>query len=115
MDPLPPPATGAAPFIAPVIAPGVSVVAPIAPIIKPPAYNINLDNATVAIGTLPSLHSCPLHTNICALKRVLFDRLETLQSTQSEEWGFQGLAEQPAEYALKSSTAWVNSPNSGQH
>ena len=108
MDPLLPPAAGTDPFIAPVIAPG-------GPVIEPPTYDINFDIATATIGTLPSLHSRPLHTNICALKRVLFDRLETLQSTQSEEWGFQGLAEQPAEYALKSSTAWVNSPNPGQH
>ena len=80
-----------------------------------PAYEIDYDTATAAIGTLPSLHPRPSHTNIRALERALFDRLETLQSTQSEEWGFRGLAEQPAEYALKSATPWVHSPNPGLH
>jgi hypothetical protein len=80
-----------------------------------PAYEIDYDIATAAIGTLPSLHPRPSHTNIHALERALFDRLETLQSTQSEEWGFRGLAEQPAEYALKSATPWVHSPNPGLH
>ncbi len=88
MDPLPPPAVGADPFIAPVIAPGGPVIAPITPVIEPPAYDIDFDIATAAIGTLPSLHPCPSHTNIRALKCMLFDRLEMLQSTQSEEWGF---------------------------
>ena len=114
MDPnLPPPAAVPVP-IAPPIAPGGLIVV-VAPVIEPPAYDIDFDIATAAIGTLPSLHPRPSHTNIRALERVLFDRLETLQSTQSEEWGFRGLAEQPAEYALKSATAWVNSPNPGQH
>ncbi len=30
-------------------------------------------------------------------------------------WGFCGLAEQPAEYALKSATPWAVSPNPGPH
>ena len=86
-----------------------------APIVEPPSYDIDYDTATAAIGTLPSLHPRPSHANIRALERDLFEKLETLQSTQSEEWGFRGLAEQPAEYALKSVTAWVHSPNPGQH
>ncbi len=76
-----------------------------APIVEPPSYNIDYDTATAAIGTLPSLHPRPLHANIRALERDLFEKLKTLQSTQSEEWGSRGLAEQPAEYALKSLTA----------
>ena len=55
------------------------------------------------------------HTSIRALERDLFKKLETLQSTQSEEWGFRGLAKQPAKYALKSTTPWFHSPNPGQH
>ena len=86
-----------------------------APLVEPPSYDIDYDTATAAIGTLPSLHPRPSHANIRALERDLFEKLETLQSTQSEEWGFRGLAEQPAEYALKSGTAWVHSPNPGQH
>jgi hypothetical protein len=69
--------------------------------IDPPSYDIDFDTATAVIGTLPSLHPRPLHANIRALERDLFEKLETLQSSQSKEWGFRGLAEQPAEYALK--------------
>ena len=81
----------------------------------PPSFDINFTMATTTIGTLPSLHPQPSHTNIRALECILFERLETLQSAQSEEWGFRGLAEQPAEYALKSATPWVNAPNPGPH
>lgn len=87
----------------------------VAAAIEPPSFEIDFETATAAIGTLPSLHLRPSHTNIRALKRVLFKRLKTLQSTQSEEWGFCGLAEQPAEYAMKSATPWVDAPNPGPH
>ena len=83
--------------------------------ITPPSFDIDFETATTTIGTLPSLHPLPSHANIRSLERVLFERLETLQSAQSEEWGFRGLAEQPAEYALKSATPWVNAPNPGPH
>ena len=88
---------------------------PAAPVVEPPSYDIDYDTATAVIGTLPSLHPRPSHANIRALERDLFEKLEQLQSTQSEEWGFRGLAEQPVEYALKSVTAWVHAPNPGQH
>ena len=88
----------------------------LAPAIEPPpSYEMDYETATVAIGQLPSLHPRPSHANIRALERVLFERLETLQSTQSEEWGFRGLAEQPAEYALKSVIPWIDAPNPGTH
>ena len=105
------------PIVAPVIAQGIApIVEPgIAPFVEPPSYDIDFETATAAVGTLPSLHPRPSHANIRALERDLFEKLETLQSTQSEEWGFRGLAEQPAEYALKSGTPWVHSPNPGQH
>lgn len=83
--------------------------------VTPPSFDIDFETATTTIGTLPSLHPRPSHANIRSLERVLFERLETLQSAQSEEWGFRGLAEQPAEYALKSATPWVNAPNPGPH
>lgn len=112
----------AIPAVAPAVAPPIvpPAVDPlgwiaVAPHIEPPSYDIDFDTATAAIGTLHSLHPRPSHANIRALERDLFEKLETLQSTQSEEWGFRGLAEQPAEYALKSGTPWVHSPNPGQH
>lgn len=99
----------------PVAAAAAAAIVPAAPVAPPPSYDIDYDTATAAIGTLPPLTPRPSHANIRALERDLFEKLETLQSTQSEEWGFRGLAEQPAEYALKSATAWVHSPNPGQH
>ena len=99
--------------------PAAAAVAPAlagaAAAIDPPSYDIDFDTATAVIGTLPSLHPRPSHANIRALERDLFEKLETLQSSQSEEWGFRGLAEQPAEYALKSTIPWVHAPNPGQH
>ena len=80
-----------------------------------PAYEVDYDTAITIIGVLPSLEPRPTHANIRALERTLFERLEQIQSAQSEEWGFRGLAEQPAEYALKSATPWVDSPNPGPH
>lgn len=71
--------------------------------------------ATSTIDTLPTLLPQPSHANIHALESVLFKCLETLQSSQSEEWGFCRLAKQPAEYALKSALPWVNVPNYGPH
>jgi hypothetical protein len=84
-------------------------------IIAPPSFDIDFEMATATIDTLPSLHPRPSHANIRALEHVLFEQLETFQSSQSEEWGFRGLAEQPAEYALKSAMPWTNAPNPGPH
>jgi hypothetical protein len=110
----------------PVVAPaGAAIIAPAEPnapitdpigddsLIEPPLYDIDFEMATAAVGTLLSLHPRPSHANIRALERDLFEKLETLQSTQLEEWGFCGLAEQPTKYALKSITPWVHSPNPG--
>lgn len=80
-----------------------------------PAYEISYDNARDRIGTLPSLHPRPTHSNIRALERDLFEKLQSIQSGQSEEWGYRGLAEQPAEYALKSPMPWTNAINPGPH
>ena len=85
----------AIPAVAPAVAPPIvpPAVDPlgwiaVAPHIEPPSYDIDFDTATAAIGTLHSLHPRPSHANIRALERDLFEKLETLQSTQSEEWGF---------------------------
>ena len=89
---------------------------PVAPVfIAPPSYETTLAMATTTIAILPSLHPHPNHSSIRALERDLFDKLQAIQSSQSEEWGFRGLAEQPAEYALKSATPWTDAPNPGPH
>ena len=95
--------------------PAVPIIAPQAPIIAPPAYETTLAMATETIGTLPSLHPRPNHSNIRALERDLFDKLQAIQSAQSDEWGYRGLAEQPAEYAMKSATPWTDANNPGPH
>ena len=70
---------------------------------------------TETIGVLPSLHPRPNHSNICALEWDLFNKLRAIQSAQSDEWGYRGLAEQPAEYAMKSATPWTDANNPGPH
>ena len=92
-----------------------AVPPPIAAPIAPPAYETTLAMATDTIGNLPTLHPRPNHSNIRALERNLFDKLQAIQSAQSDEWGYRGLAEQPNEYAMKSAIAWTDAPNPGPH
>jgi hypothetical protein len=106
-----PVAPAGAAIIMPVVAPFVIV----APFVEQPLYDIDFKTVTATMGTLPSLHPRPLHANVRALKQELFEKQKTQQSMQSEEWGFHGLADQPAKYTLKSTTPWVHSPNPGQH
>ena len=83
--PLPSPAAVAA------AAAAATAAVPAVPAIIPPSYEIDFDTATSAIGTLPSLHPRPTHSNIRALERALLERLETLQAAQSEEWASEDL------------------------
>ena len=76
---------------------------------------VTIDIAAEKIGTLPSLEPRPNHSNVRALERTLYDRLEAIPSPQSPEWGFRGLAEQPLEYGLKSQTPWQNANDPGEH
>ena len=46
----------------------VAAAVPVAPFVEPPSYDITYEEATAAIGTLPSLLPQPLHTNIRALE-----------------------------------------------
>ena len=108
-------AAAAAAAAAAAILPPAPLVAPPVPIIAPPAYETTLAMATETIGPLPSLHPRPNHSNIRALERDLFDKLQAIQSAQSDEWGYRGLAEQPTEYAMKSATPWTDAINPGPH
>ena len=76
---------------------------------------MTLAMANDTISTLLLLHPRPIHSSIGALECNLFNKLQVIQSSQSEERGFRGLAEQPAEYALKSATPWTNGPNLRPH
>ena len=112
------PAAAAALAAAAAANPAVAIAAAAAaaaPLIALPAYDVSYENARDRIGTLPSLQPRPTHSNIRALERDLFEKLQSIQSAQSEEWGYRGLAEQPAEYALKSPTPWTNTNNPGPH
>lgn len=78
--------------------------------------------ASDIIGTLPSLHPHPSHSSMWALEHNLFDKLQAIQSSQSEVQGLRELAKQhtkyalkSAKYALKSATSWTNTPNPGPH
>ena len=115
MDPVAAAATAAAAAAVPINPNNSAIAAAAAPVIAPPAYKTMLAMATNTIGTLPSLHSLPNHSNIRALECDLFDKLQAIQSAQSDEWGYRGLADQPAEYAMKSLTPWVDAPNPGPH
>ena len=43
------------------------------------------------------------------------ERAEAVPSAQSADFGYRGLVEQPAEYALRSPTPWMDAPNPGAH
>ena len=108
--------TTANPAATAIIPPTAILSVPFVPaVIAPPFYETTLAMANKTIGTLPSPHPCPNHSSIQPLERDLFNKLQAIQSSQSEEWGFLGLAKQPTKYALKSATPWANAPNPGPH
>ena len=80
-----------------------------------PVYEIDDLTAQAAIGVLPRLEPKPNHTNIRALEEVLKERAEAVPSAQSANFGYRGLVEQPAEYALRSPIPWIDAPNPGPH
>ena len=77
---------------------------------------VSYEDAKAAIGILPSLAPRPSSTSIRALTTDLVDKLTTIPSEQSADWGFSGLIEQNALYALKTGgTAWLDWVNPGPH
>ena len=79
-------AAAAAAAAAAILSPAPIVALP-APIITPPAYKTTLAIATETMGALPSLQPRPNHSNIRALEHDLFDKLQVIQSAQSDKWG----------------------------
>ena len=72
------------PMAAAAVLPAIPAV-PIAPaIIAPQSYETTLAMANETIGTLPLLHPCPIYSSIQALERDLFNKLQAIQSLQSE-------------------------------
>ena len=84
-------------------------------LVQPSSFDITFEMARKCIGNLLSLHPHPAHSNIWALEQDLFEKLQSMQSAQSEEWGHRGLAEQLIKYSLKANMAWTDSPNPGPH
>ena len=77
---------------------------------------VSFEDAKAAIGLLPSLAPRPNSTNIRALFINLVDKLTTIPSQQSANWGYSGLIKQDALYALKTGgTAWGNWADPGPH
>jgi len=77
---------------------------------------VSFEDAKDAISILPSLAPCPNSTNIRALTADLVDKLTTIPSEQSADWGYSGLVEQNELYSLKTGgTAWRNWANPGPH
>ena len=75
---------------------------------------VSYEDAKAAIGILQSLAPRPSSTSIRALTTDLVDKLTTIPSEQSADWGFSGLIEQNALYALKTGgTVWQNWVNPG--
>ena len=71
---------------------------------------VTFEDTKAAIGILLSLAPRPNSTNIQALTIDLVDKLTTIPSQQSADWGFLGLVEQDALYALKTSCTAIPVP-----
>ena len=76
---------------------------------------IKFEEAERLIGVLPTLAPRPTATSIRNLEKALFDALEGIPSQQSAEYGYKGMAQQAAEYALSTNEPWQDFPNPGNH
>ena len=76
---------------------------------------IKFEDARDKIGILPSLGPHPNATNIQALCVNLVNKLTTIPSQQSAEFGYAGMVEQEEIYALNATDPWVNFPDPGVH
>ena len=76
---------------------------------------VSAKDATIYVGTLPSVSPRPTATNLCQLVRVMSERAQPIPSQQSEDHGYQGLIEAPTVYALTGSPSWTMIMNPGPH
>ena len=86
------------------------VQAPMPSRLVPP---ILYENAVRMIGTLPTLRPRPTSTNIRALTTYLSDRITSIPSYQSPEFGHMGMVEEKTVYALTGADPWVEFNNLG--
>ena len=77
---------------------------------------VSFEDATRVIGILPSLAPRPNSTNLRALTVDLEDKLTTIPSEQSADWGYSGMVTIDEIYNLKTGgTQWTNWTDPGPH
>lgn len=76
---------------------------------------VTYEDTKATIGTLPLLEPRPNSTNLRALTINLTDKLTTIRSQQSADFGYAGLVDEPDVYALKCATPWEDWPDPGAH
>ena len=76
---------------------------------------ISYKDAVRTIGTLPTLRPRPTSTNIRALTTYLSDRITSIPSYQSPEFGYMGMVEEKTVYALTGADPWVDFNNPGAY
>ena len=77
---------------------------------------VSFEDATRVIGIVPSLGPRPNSTNIRALTADLDDKLTTIPSEQSADWGYSGMITMDEIYGLRTGgTHWANWTDPGPH
>ena len=64
-------------------------------------------DATAALEDVPTLAPRPTFKNINAMEEAIIDAMEAIPSNQSEDWGYRGMVEDAARYALVCTTPWI--------
>jgi hypothetical protein len=76
---------------------------------------ITYDEAKDVIGTIPKLDPHPNADILQALSKYIEEKLETIPSHQSAEFGYMGMAMPVEQYALRTNTPWMDWNNPGPH
>ena len=76
---------------------------------------ISYEDAVRMIGTLPTLRPQPISTNIRALTTYLSDKITSIPSYQSPEFGYMGMVEEKTVYVLTGADPWVDFNDPGAY
>ena len=76
---------------------------------------ITYDEAKGIIGTLPTLDPRPNAVNLRTLSQYIEQKLKTIPSHQSAEFGYMGMAMPVEQYALQTNTPWNDWLDPGPH
>ena len=74
---------------------------------------VSYDDTVWTIGVLPGLLPRPISTNIHTLTIYLCDRITSIPSYQLLEYGYMGIVEERAVYALTGAPPWVDYQDPG--